>query len=300
VAEFEHRTPLDPNYPSRLRLIHDPPATITLRGAPLEAMHAIAIVGTRKPSDEAIAFTRELAASVVRAGAVVVSGGASGIDEAAHRGAMDAGGRTWVVAATGHERCYPEEHVTLFERIGRGPGTMLWPFAPTYSSRAAFLVRNRLLVALSDAVVVTQAGLPSGALHAASWAKRLGKPLWVVPAAPWMANFDGSRQLLDRGARPLTSPQVLLHAFGLAPGTVPGVPPRPASMAESGRVASLSSHEFAVFQVMSETALHADAIASRAGGSFQATTAALLTLALEDVVVEGPPGFFRRRKSSNP
>jgi DNA processing protein len=296
VPAFEHLTPLDPSYPSRLRVIDDPPATVTLCGAPLEATHTVAIVGTRSPTKEASAFTRDLAAAVVRAGAVVISGGAHGIDAAAHEGAMHAGGRTWVVAATGHERCYPKGHAMLFERVARGPGTMVWAFAPKHASRAAFLVRNRFLVALADAVVVAQAGFPSGALHAASWAQRLDKPLWVVPAAPWMANFQGSMQLLEGGARPLSSPHALVQSLGLGPVSVHSPPAPP----ENGAPASISPHEFRIFAVISETPLHTDTIASRAGASCQSTSVALLTLALEDVVVEGPPGFFRRRKPSNP
>jgi DNA processing protein len=298
MAELEHRTPLDPSYPARLRVIDKPPASVTLSGGPLDAAHTVAIVGTREPTEEAITFTRQLAGKVVRAGAVVVSGGALGVDSAAHEAALEAGGRTWVVAATGHERCFPPDNAALFERVAQGPGTMLWPFAPKHSSRNSFLVRNRFLVALSDAVVVTQAGFPSGALNAASWAQRLRKPLWVVPAPPWMANFEGSRELLDRGAPPLTSAEALLRALGLAPAVEPAA-------VEPGQFdvdleCTFSPNEFSVFQSISNVPLHTDAIASRAGQSCQATTAALLTLALEDVVVEGPPGFFRRRKSSNP
>jgi DNA processing protein len=291
----------------------DPPASITLRGGPLDAMHAVAIIGTREPSEEAVRFTRDLAAAVVLAGAVVISGGAAGIDAAAHEGAMEAGGRTWVVAATGHERCYPEHHADLFERVGRGPGTMLWPFAPPYRHRTGFHIRNRILVALADAVVVTQAGYPSGALHAARAAERAGKPLWVVPAAPWMGNggdhapppeledepkpatFEGSIQLLARGVRPLISPQPLLETLGLSAPSAEG-PPKPAPPT---RQLSLSPSESRILDAISHVPLHTDSIALRAGESGQTTTAALLTLALEDVVVEGPPGFFRRRKPSN-
>jgi DNA processing protein len=294
VAELEHRTPLDPSYPSRLRRIDPPPASVTLRGGPLEAIVTVAIVGTREPTDEARAYARELAGVVVQAGAVVVSGGAEGVDAAAHEGAMEAGGRTWVVAATGHERCYPKQHAKLFNRVGEGPGTMFWPFAPDHESRASFLVRNRILVALSDAVVVIQAGFRSGALNAASWARRLKKPLWVVPAPPWMARFEGSRLLLDRGARPLTSSQPLLQALGFAPASPLERPSKNITPNEA-----ISPHEFKVLRSISEAPLHTDAIASRAGESCQATSAALLTLALKDVVVEGPPGFFRRRKPSN-
>jgi DNA processing protein len=297
VAGFEHLTPLDARYPSRLRALQDAPASITVRGGPVEATHTVAIVGTRSPADEARAFTRALAAAVSGAGAVVVSGGAYGIDAAAHEGAMEGGGRTWVVAPTGHKRIYPDGHADLFDRVGRGPGAMLWPFAPGHASRTAFLIRNRVLVALADAVVVTQAGIPSGALHAAACAARWGKPLWVVPAAPWMATFAGSMRLLDRGARPLTSSEALLRALGLAsPGvaTAPSAPPRFTTPSFT-----ISPSESNVLNAILDTPLHPDAIASRAGESSRATTAALLTLALEDVVVEGPPGFFRRRKPSN-
>lgn len=298
MTGFEHLTPLDSRYPSRLRTLQDAPASITVRGGLLEATHTVAIVGTRSPADEARAFTHALAAAVSRAGAVVVSGGACGIDAAAHEGAMDAGGRTWVVAPTGHERIYPDAHVDLFDRVGRGPGAMLWPFAPGYASRSAFLIRNRVLVALADAVVVAQAGMPSGALHAAAWAARWGKPLWVVPAAPWMTTFAGSRQLLDQGARPLTSSEALLRALGLAsPGVATARATTPHATTPSF---AISPSESNVLKAILDTPLHPDAIASRAGESSQATTAALLTLALEDVVVEGPPGFFRRRKPSNP
>ena len=84
---------------------------------------------------------------------------------------------------------------------------MLWPFSPDYAHRSGFILRNRVLVALSDAVVVAQAGLRSGALHAAGCALRLGKPLWVVPAPPWRdAGFEGTHELVDAIGRDPTRP----------------------------------------------------------------------------------------------
>ena len=155
------------------------------------------------PTPDAEGFAHELASRLAGLGVVVVSGGALGIDAAAHRGALAARGRTWAVAGTGHGAVFPEKHAALFDEIARGPGAMVWPFAPEYRHRSAFLSRNKVLVALADAVVVVQAGYPSGALHAADVARSLGRPLWVVPAPPWLESFRGSRQLLDRGARPL-------------------------------------------------------------------------------------------------
>jgi DNA processing protein len=302
MANLVHLTALDPDYPSRLRGLDFAPAVLTVRGGSLEAAVTVAIVGSRRARPVAERYARYLAKRLADAGAVIVSGGAVGIDAAAHRGALDAEGRTWSVAPTGPEGCFPPEHGPLFGTIGCGPGAMIWPFAPRLPHRSAFLARNRVLVALADAVVVVQAGLRSGALHAARWAGRLRKPLWVVPPAPWMKGFPGSRLLLRQGALALTSSDLLLQSLGLSEGN------RPTDPASAGAALarlkgelrrSLSSHEIAVLEATSSRPSHADAISARAGTSPQATTAALLTLALENVLVEGPPGFFRRRDARN-
>lgn len=284
-----HAVPLDPSYPRRLRTLARPPSSLSWRGGSLDAERVVAVVGSRAAHADAQAFATSLASTLARAGAVVASGGALGIDAAAHRGALDAGGRTWVVAGTGCDHCFPPEHAELFDRIARGPGAVLWPFPPSSEARAgSFVARNRVLVALADAVVVVQAGLPSGALNAAAAARRIGRPLWVVPAPPWLGRaFDGSRRLLDQGARPLHSPEALLGSLALAPAD-------PAA-AVRAPLRPLSEAEAAVLQATSDVPLHLDEIASRAHSAAPAVMAALLTLALEDVVVEGPPGFFRHQ-----
>jgi DNA processing protein len=255
----------------------------------------VAIVGSRSAERRAARFTEKLSALLTSAGAVVVSGGALGIDAAAHRGALAAGGRTWVVAATGHEQCFPLEHAPLFEQVARGPGAMLWPLGPKPRQvfRSAFPARNRVLVTLADAVVVIQAGRASGALNAAYWARRIGRPLWVAPCAPWMRGFGGSRQLLREGALPLVSRRGLLRALGLAPSAVP--PARLPSGVDDGVLPALSPAESTVLGALALAPLHLDAVTVKSHLSAQETAAALLTLALENVVVEGPPGFFRRR-----
>lgn len=287
-------TRLDPRYPSRLVGLPSAPASISWKGGSLEAERAVAVVGSRKACDDAMAFASEIAGALVRADIVVVSGGAEGIDAAAHATALRDGGRTWVVAGTDPEHCYPASHAELFDSIARGPGAMLWPFEGC-GHRGAFLARNQVLVALSDAVVVVQAGARSGALHAASCARALKKPLWVVPAAPWMPGFGGSLELLDEGARPLASVDELLRSLGVASRSASrdasaGAPTDDATHA-------ISSCEYKVLDSISNGPLHVDAIVARANESAQAVTAALLTLALENVVVEGPPGLFRRRRA---
>jgi DNA processing protein len=301
VLGLRHLTPLEGDYPSRLRGLADAPASISVQGGRVEATCAIAVVGAREAIDESAKFARELAGRLARAGAVVVSGGALGIDEAAHEGALAAGGRTWAVAGTGHEHCSPPKHADLFDRIARGPSAMLWPFPPGYEHRSGFVRRNRVLVGLSDAVVVVQAGGQSGSLNAASRARLLGKPLWVVPAFPWdpwQEAFAGSLQLLAEGATPFTSIPAFLAAMALddhssdeatPPSSSPMVPGTP----------GLTAGARAVYEATSSRPAHLDSIAMAAGQTAQVATATLLTLALENVVVEGPPGFFRRTKACN-
>ena len=113
MAPLAHLTPLDPRYPSRLRGIDDAPASITVSGGSTEAAQTVAIVGSREPTGGARRFARDLASTLAAAGVVVVSGGAIGIDEAAHRGALRANGRTWAIAGTGHERCFPVQRQAL-------------------------------------------------------------------------------------------------------------------------------------------------------------------------------------------
>jgi DNA processing protein len=233
---------------------------------------------------------------IVRSGAVVVSGGALGIDAAAHRGALEEGGRTWAVAGTGCQHCFPSEHASLFDAIGAGPGAMVWPFAPASAARAGgFVLRTRVLVALSDAVIVAQAGCRSGALRAAECARALKKPLWVVPAPPWAAGFAGSRILLEEGVRPLTDTTTFLKILELF---FDEQRPRASSTtAEARGPGPTDPIQSAVLCATSSVPIHLDEIAQKAHATVQAAAAALLTLALEAVVVEGPPGFYRRRDS---
>lgn len=284
-------TALDPQYPSRLRGLPDAPASLTTAGGALEADRVVAIVGSRDAAPDAAAFARDLASTLADLGIVVVSGGALGIDAAAHKGALAAGGRTWAVAPTGHGAVFPEQHASLFDQIARGPGAMIWPFAPDYRHRSGFLARNRVLVALADVVVVVQAGFPSGALRAAAVARTLGRPLWVVPAPPWLDGFRGSRLLLDGGgARPLLFVDGFLASLGAR------APARPQDRGPPLR--SLNQSEAAALGATSTAPLHLDEIATRAALSAQAAASALLTLSLENVVVEGPPGFFARRDAA--
>jgi len=154
---------------------------------------AVAIVGARAATRGALEFARELAERLARAGQTVVSGGALGVDGAAHEGALAARGRTIAVLGTGVDVAYPERHAGLFARI-RADGLLLSPFASGTPARPGhFPTRNPLIAALADSVVVVEASLRSGSLGTAEAALRLGLPLYCRPGS------RGCDDLLLRG-----------------------------------------------------------------------------------------------------
>ncbi len=289
MPTLRHLTLEDPDYPARLRVLATPPSELTLHGS-LSSSLTVAIVGTRQPLPAAASFAHTLAGAVVKRGGVVVSGGATGIDAKAHEGALAEGGRTWVVAGTGHGVQYPREHGPLFERVVAGGGAVVWPFAPgTTGHPSRFLQRNGVLVALADVLVIVQARIPSGALNAALWARRLERPRWVVCPAPWALDdgaFAGCIAERRQGARALTSVDYFLSTLGLpsTPTPAPGrsVPPTPRNPAETRVLATLTA-----------VPRHRDEVVLQCGLPYPEVMTALLTLALDDVLVEGPEGFFR-------
>lgn len=311
-------------YPSSLHDLPRPPAQLWSSG-PLPRGPRLAIVGTRTACEEALAFTRHLAAVATRAGLVVVSGGALGVDGAAHRGALEAGGATLCVVPCGPDGVTPPAHEGLFLDIARGPGCLLWPFeVGVRPGPPEFFQRNGVLVALSRALVLIQAGVRSGALNATGWARRLGRPVYVVGAPPWAQwreSFAGNLRELQRGGRLLTSAEELvarltgreagrgrelppLPSPPLLPGIAPErpLPPRrrPRRLQASGRALPPSPPpledpcEIRVFAAADGEPRHVDEFVVRTGDPTAAVTRALLTLSLGYVLVEGPSGFFRR------
>ncbi|MEO7111408.1 MAG: DNA-processing protein DprA, partial [Polyangiaceae bacterium] len=248
----------------------------------------ITFVGSREADLDAVDFTKKLAKKCAENGAIVVSGGAIGIDRASHEGALDAGGRTWAVMGCGSDFTSPAKNADLFDRIrDSGRGAFIWPFE--HDRRPGpqnFLARNRILIGLADVVVVGQASLISGSRSSASIARKTGKPLWVVPGPPWMSNFGGSLLEIELGARILKSEtHFLTTVFG------------PNAVANPGKkqpIVNRSPEEMALLEAATERPEHLDELCDLAGLSPCSAATALLTLALEHVLVEGPPGYYRR------
>lgn len=220
-------------HPGLARLGSYAPRLLFLRGDVDPTAPAVAVVGTRHPDEYGTEVARRLGFALGRAGVLVVSGGALGVDRIAHEAALDAGGRTVVVFGSGLARPHPPSLGPLFERVVAS-GSALVSEYPVHAppSRRHFPERNRLIAALADATVVVQAGARSGALITAEWARRLSLPLFAVPADLWYHASAGTLDLLRHGARPLTHPSDLaevpeLASLAIGPGDWPGPGHRP-------------------------------------------------------------------------
>lgn len=201
---------LDPRYPEAVRALSRPPAELWVAGQ-LPSGPAVAIVGTRSASPPALELAHDLAAELACHGVTIVSGGARGIDTAAHRGALTVSGITLAVLASGLRNAYPAENASLFGQISEAGGCLVSPAPPTARPiRGRFLGRNRLIAALADCVVVVQAPARSGAMSTAHWAKRLKRQLFSVPGDVWDPRFVGSNRLLADGAAICTSARDVL------------------------------------------------------------------------------------------
>lgn len=195
----------DPEYPVELNRISDYPPMLFRLGEPtLPHEKMIAVVGTRRCSDESRRFTRQLARDLTEAGLVVVSGMAEGIDGAAHHGALDASGKTVAVWGTSLEIVFPVGHKQLARQI-EATGTIyseILPGVPT--DKSFFPARNRIISGLAEGVIVVEASDKSGALITAEQALDQGRELFAVPGSPGSKRFSGTNRLIKQGANLLT------------------------------------------------------------------------------------------------
>jgi len=230
--------PGDPAMPPAMASLERPPTALHWTGCgsswPLLARRrAVAIVGTRRPSRHGLAMADALGVALAQAGWPVVSGLADGIDAAAHRGCLRAGGRPVAVLGTPLERVYPSHHQELQAAV-RDQGLLISEQPPGCAVSAGhFAARNRLLVALSRAVVLVECPERSGALHSAGLAWEQQLPLWVVPADAARISARGSNGWLAKGASLLLEPAALIRHLGAGPLPPTGAGRAPCAGAEA-------------------------------------------------------------------
>ena len=320
----------EPHFPVRLRRLEhvefvEAEGPLALRLDDLGPR--VAIVGTRRPPQGACPFAFELAAELASAGCVIVSGGAAGIDIAAHKGALSVeGGSTIAVLGGGVDQLFPDENVMELTRIRETGALVAIKPRGIPAVHPGFLHRNLVIAALADHVVLVAAPHKSGARNTISHARKLKREVWAVTGAPWDDRMSGCLADIQLGARPLTRPLDLLVALGIADKKqlLPS-PPNPLRAAleigsETGTaevtltmplklegplrssnppkpVVTLglilpAPQERQVLEVLAEGLFSIDELVLRTGLAVGPLRALLLTWTVEGVVREGPAGLF--------
>ncbi len=188
----------EPQFPTNLRDLPGWPNVLYCHGSLQIGQPAVSIVGARSASARARTTASQLAADLAAEGHGIVSGGALGVDSAAHQGALAAEGHTVAVMACGLDQYYPKRNQWLFEAMRERGGAVVSPYEPGAAPlRGRFVKRNQVIAALADAVIVVEASTNSGSLHTARFAMRLGRRLAVVPGSP------GCELLLAEGVPPV-------------------------------------------------------------------------------------------------
>ncbi len=278
--------PEDDGYPAVLRRLRRAPRTLHVDGSLEGLERAVGIVGTRRATPRALDLARRLGRDLASAGVLVVSGGAEGIDRAAHEGALEApGGRTIAVLPTALASPYPRAHAALFERIASRGARLTEHVSARVVRPAHFLERNRVIAALSRVVVVVQAPVRSGALRTALDARCLAIPVLAVPWSPDEPAAAGSLALLAEGAGLCRDAADVLAALGERARPSPPPPLGPGALDPDAR---------AIWALLDDTASDRESVVVRSGLAVGRAQAALVQLVMAGVVHEDARGVRRR------
>lgn len=204
-------TIFEDDYPASLRQIADPPLVLYVMGQLPQAKYAVAIVGSRDCTDYGLKAAKFFSKQLALRGIPIISGGARGIDTAAHEACLEAGGTTVAVLGCGIDVAYPEENKALFQRIAQN-GAVITEYAPGVSPLSRnFPARNRIVVGLSQAVLVAEAAQKSGALITAHLAADEGREVYCVPGSIFTGKSVGCHSLLRKGAKPVDCVEDILE-----------------------------------------------------------------------------------------
>lgn len=197
----------DDNYPRLLKEITTPPSPLLIRGNELKDEDIkVAIVGTRKAKKDGLMIANKIAKDLARKGITIVSGLALGVDISAHKGSLEAKGKTLAVLGTSIDKIYPSKHEDIAKEIIDNGGSIISEYSPEHKTHPSnFLDRNRIISGLCLATIVIEAPDRSGSLSTAHHALDQGREVFVVPGSPFDKNYSGSHKLIREGARLVTS-----------------------------------------------------------------------------------------------
>jgi len=285
-------------YPPRLAEIHDPPPVLYVTGDIRESDEiAVAVVGSRDPTEYGRGAAEKIACDLARAGVTIVSGMARGIDSAAHRAAIEAGGRTIAVLGSGLDVIYPSENKKLFDAI-REHGAVISPYPiGAKPEKGNFPARNRIISGISLGVIIVQATTPdSGSLITARHALEQGREVFAVPGRVGSQTSRGTNRLIKKGEAKLieTAADVLEEILPQLK-----TPERPAGSdlktAANKPLSNLSKSERTVYNCTGDEPMHIDIIARKCNIPIHELAGTLLSLELKGLVTQQPGAVFARK-----
>jgi DNA processing protein len=280
-------------YPPLLATSAKAPAVLYVRGHLAAGAKRVAVVGARACDDQGLELARTLGADLARASIEVVSGGALGVDAAAHAGALRGGGTTVAVLGCGIDRAYPAENRELFDRIAAGGGAVMSELVPGALPKPAnFPRRNRIIAGLSEATVVVRAGARSGALVTARDALDEGRRVFAFRGRPGEVLSEGPAMLLREGlAREVTDGADLCAQLGWDLQIPPRAPP-PKVGQPRGQTDEAGERLLTLLD--DGTAMHVDELAARSHLAPQEVLRKLTELEVLGLCRQRPGKYFLR------
>jgi DNA processing protein len=275
----------EPDYPEKLKEIFDPPPLLYLKGNHFQPHEIIiAVVGSRKASTYGRTTAEKICSELALKGITVVSGMARGIDSAAHRGALKAGGRTIAVMGCGVDVVYPPENTQLYDEIVE-KGAVISEFPMhTKPDRGNFPARNRIISGISLGAVIVEAGLQSGALITADTALEQGREVFAVPGNITSASSRGTNRLIKQGAVLIERADDILHELSLAityelKDLQPELP-----LEEKKSPPSLTQDEQRIYELIDNHPIHIDELTVRSQLPSGTVSAILMMLEMKNVI----------------
>ncbi len=295
-------TPDDRIYPAGLRKIDDMPLALYVDGdiSCLRGKVMIGVVGTRKPCFESIEITRRICGDLASAGAVVVSGGALGIDSAAHEGTLNAGGKTVCVLGCGLGTRYLMENEAMRHQISKN-GAVISEYAPfTNASRLTFPQRNRIISGVSHGVLVVEAGDKSGSLITAEFAAEQGREVFAIPGSVLSTAYSGANKLIRDGAKSVSCAEDILRSYSViyperinlaaigksSVSSATKKAEKKVAAAKKESPAGLEPDELAVYNLFGDEPLDFNDICALSGFSAPKVIPILIKLELDDYIEE--------------
>jgi DNA processing protein len=288
-------TQLDEEYPPSLREIYDPPIVLYVKGdLSAKDKNGIAMVGSRQTTHYGIETARKLSYQLAYAGVTVVSGGARGIDTAAHQGALSAKGRTIAVLGTGINIVFPTENRNLFERISEN-GAVITQFPFNRSAdKQSFPIRNRIVAGMTLGTVVVEANLTSGSLITTRFATDYGRQVFAVPGRIDSPRSKGCHDLIKKGAKLCEDVEDILDEFEyLFPASN-----RPETPGDTGELLGLdlTEEETRVLDAIGKEQLTVDEIIRQSGFTASKANVLLMRLQMKRLILQMPGRVYRLNK----